>query len=428
MTSAPGPRPSLHLTAGKGWLNDPLGLTFRGGRYHVFFQHVPEVPVWDLGCHWGHATSPDLLHWSEHPVALSPGEGDDGCWSGSVAVPAGQPAALYYTSVDAASLHLGRVRIARPVDDSWDSWVKGEVVAEPPADPAVTVFRDPWVFRDGERWRMLVGGAYEGGTAAAFSYSSPDLVDWTNDGVLASRSVRETAGAWTGQGWECPQLIAVDGAHVLVFSIWEPTDMHDVACAVGDYADGRFAPRTWQRLTHGGHYAASSFVDAAGAPGLIFWIRGIGDPDAGWEGVLSLPYTLGMDDDGVRLDPHVALAGLREPPGDSWHHAVDVEWSPATDGSGLTIRDRSGAVAATLTAGPDWVEVRGVTVAATAGPPVRRPVRLPRGRTPVRVIVDGPVLEVSTGSGLAGARVAATGGVRCESAPGLDWWALGASG
>ncbi len=431
----PGPRPAFHVTPGAGWLNDPLGLTYHDGRYHLFYQHVPEVPEWDLGCHWGHVTSPDLLHWTEHRVALAPGEGDDGCWSGSVVVPPdGGPAAMFYTSVNLPNLDLGRARVAHPLDDGWDHWAKGDVVAEPPDDPALAVFRDPCVFRDGDGWRMLVGAAYEDGTAAALAYSSPDLATWTYDGPLAHRNTAETEGAWTGKGWECPQLLAVGDAHVLVFSTWEPEAIRDVACAVGTYADGRFTPRAWQQLAYGGHYAASAFVDAEGRPGVIFWIRGVRDVAAGWQGALSVPYVLSAADDGVRLDPHPAVATLRVAPGAVGHRAVghravghralDVEWAPGGAGvEAIELRDGEGTTVVSFTAGPGWVDVVIGPSAAGEG----QTLRVPRGSAPVRVVVDGPVLEVSTGVGLAGAPVVVPeGGLRCAptAAEGLSWWAL----
>jgi L-lactate dehydrogenase complex protein LldG len=86
-------RPQIHFTVREGWINDPLGLTWHEGEYHLFFQFVPGQTVWGPEQRWGHATSEDLLHWTEGPVALEPGDGDDGVWSGSVVVPPGLDAA-----------------------------------------------------------------------------------------------------------------------------------------------------------------------------------------------------------------------------------------------------------------------------------------------------------------------------------------------
>ena len=77
-------RPVLHFTANSGWINDPHGITFRNGQYDVFFQYVPGQTVWAPNCHWGHAVGPDLMSLQERGVAIAPGEGDGGIWTGSL--------------------------------------------------------------------------------------------------------------------------------------------------------------------------------------------------------------------------------------------------------------------------------------------------------------------------------------------------------
>lgn len=64
-------RPKLHFTPTKNWMNDPNGLFYLNGTYHLYFQHHPDSNVWGP-MHWGHATSTDLIHWKEHPIALAP--------------------------------------------------------------------------------------------------------------------------------------------------------------------------------------------------------------------------------------------------------------------------------------------------------------------------------------------------------------------
>lgn len=139
----------------------------------------------------GHASSTDLLNWTEHPVVLAPGGGeDDGIWSGSIAIDdAGKPA-LFYTSVTLPDVQIGRIRTATPTDDSWMHWDKGPFVVDAP-DLDLVAFRDPFLMRDDGRWRMLVGTAIRGGDAAASTFVSDDLLTWSFDGLAASRNTTD---------------------------------------------------------------------------------------------------------------------------------------------------------------------------------------------------------------------------------------------
>lgn len=411
-----GIRPRLHFTPRSGWMNDPHGLTFHEGRYHLFFQHVPDSLGWRKDCHWGHATSTDLLHWEEQPIALHPGDGDVGIWSGCLVVDDGAPR-IYYTSVHEPDLGLGEVRVARPVDDAWQVWTKGETVVTSPR-PGTSVFRDPVVFRDRDRWRMVVGFGASDGTAGAETFVSDDLESWEATGLLGARGSDRT-DPWTGTAWECPQLVlSVGGIDVLVVSVWEEGVTHDVVGAVGRHIGGRFTAEAWQPLTVGkGHYAASAFTDAEGRACLVFWIRGIGEPGA-WTGAISVPYLVGTDRDRIRLTPHPAVADARTAPGGDLPAAtLDVEWRPGPTGR-LRLVGADGQDRAAL----EMADGR-LVVSAGDG----EPVVVAHDSAELRVLVDGQVLEVVADGGLVGLPLAAgDGGVLpvADDPAGLAWWHL----
>ncbi|MDN4640025.1 glycoside hydrolase family 32 protein [Agreia sp. PsM10] len=379
MTHAPRARPRWHFTPGSGWMNDPLALTWHNGRYHLFFQYVPDRTTWAPECRWGHASSPDLIEWTEHPVALAPGDGDDGIWSGSLAVDVAGRATIFYTAVSTPEFGVGRIRSATPVDDDWLVWTKGSVVVEaPPLD--LVAFRDPFVMRDGERWRMLVGTAIVGGEAAASSYVSDDLDSWSFDGLAASRSTSETDPVWTGALWECPQIFTIDGRDVMVTSVWQDDVLHYVAYAIGTFVDGRFDATAWGRLTYGdSYYAPSFFRDRDGLPCLISWMRGAIDAEVVRASALSVPHVLRLEGDTLVAAPHPTIAQAASAALTSI--AVGEEWTASSSDSALIIRREVDSVTCT------WQGVETI---------------VPTGDGEVQVLVDGETVELFTGAALFG--------------------------
>lgn len=318
-------RPRLHLTAPRGWLNDPHGITWHDGRYHLFHQAVPGSLQHDTRVEWAHATSPDLLHFEHHPPALEPGDGEDGIWTGCVVVD-GPETTAFYTAVDLPEPGIGRVRTARPDDDTWERWTKGEVVVTAPADLDLTEFRDPFVLRETDGWRMFVGAATGDGTAVVPTWVSDDLTRWEYDGVALARSTHEREPEWMGQMWECPQFFPVGDRWAMVGSVWSPGRLHHAGYALGTLQDGRFTADTWGRLSGGSYYAPSYFPDREGRPSLMFWIRDVGDAGEGWQGCLSVPHLLDVREDRLVLSPHP--------------HLLDALTEPLVDGpQGLTLVD-----------------------------------------------------------------------------------------
>ena len=360
-------RPRIHLTAPTGWLNDPHGITARNGGYDLFHQALPDSLTHRPECSWGHAASPDLLRFEHRPVALAPDVDEGGIWTGSVAV-ADDGARVFYTAVDLPDGAIGRIRVATAVDDTWDTWTKGDVVVTAPDGLDLVAFRDPFVLREGDRWRMVVGAAAADGTALALTWVSDDLDTWTYDGVALSRSTHEREPVWMGKLWECPQLFEVGDRWAMVGSVWEDDVLHHTGFALGDFTGGRFDATGWGRLTWGTYYAPTYFLDLAGRPCLMFWMRDVGDHDEGWQSCLSVPHLVDVRDGRLALSPHPhlldALADPVDLAGDLPDAAVLLTWQPPGTGATLTLHGDHDTV---LTADDDHEVV---------------------------VLVDGPALEV----------------------------------
>lgn len=398
-------RPDLHFTAAAGWVNDPHGVMWHDGAYHLFFQYVPGSTRWSPACQWGHATSPDLLRWQQVEPALTPDEGETGCWSGASVVSDGE-LQLLYTRVAGAHLGIGEVVRARP-DAALRHWRADPVVpvAGPPPDLDVRHFRDPCVFRHDGRWVMVVGAGLADGTAAALQYTSTDLVAWHYTGVLCRRSRDESDPVWTGSMWECPQFFALGDLWVLVVSVWADDTLYDVVAATGSYDGERFTPQRWQTLTRGDSaYAMTSFVDRAGRRCLLSWLREAADfdPDSATRtGAHSLPLVVTPADGGrLLLQPHPeveACFGAAVPGGDAVSStAFEVTLAPAAGPTAVRLVDGETEVfQVELAAGDRMVVDADIVEVITAGSMLAA--RIPRSGAPVRVLTDGgaePVVRV----------------------------------
>ncbi|UOT04173.1 glycoside hydrolase family 32 protein [Rhodococcus opacus] len=393
-------RPQFHFTASTGWINDPCGITFRDGKYHVFYQYIPGVTSWAPDCRWGHASGSSLFALEELPVAIAPGDGDKGIWTGSLAISDDGSAHAFFTSTADPNIAIGRIRIATPSDEGWIAWHKGDIVASAPPSLEVTAYRDPFVLKDGASWRMLVGAALADGSAAALSYSSNDLKSWSYEGIAAQRSMHEQDPVWMGSLWECPQIIEHGGHHLLVTSVWDDDVLHYAGYAVGHYADGRFDGANWARLTYGpSYYAPSFFLDANGQPCLTFWMRGVEDQAAGWAGAHSIPHVLTVHDGLLVATPHPDLDNFHGEPiadGNLPAMAGDVSWLPAETDE--LIIEAAGEAVVTLSVFDS--QVRATTASGAWTMPIA---------DGVRVILDGPAIEISSQPGNLGLGVSPRG-------------------
>lgn len=208
-------RPAYHFSPAKNWMNDPNGMVYHKGIYHLFFQHNPSGNTWG-NMSWGHATSTDLVHWQEQPLAISTDTQED-VFSGSVVVDKNNTSglgttenppliAIYTSAYKDASPHRGlqAQSLAYSLDDG-QTWTKYS--ADPVLNRNSANFRDPKVFwystAEGGYWVMA---AVEALDHKVLLYKSINLKDWT------ALSEFGPANA-TGGLWECPDLfpLAVDG-------------------------------------------------------------------------------------------------------------------------------------------------------------------------------------------------------------------------
>ncbi|MGW2091475.1 glycoside hydrolase family 32 protein [Promicromonospora sukumoe] len=296
-------RPRLHFSPARNWMNDPNGLLFHDGTYHLFFQHNPGAPEWgDIA--WGHATSSDLLTWTEHPVAI-PATEHEMIFSGSAVVDAANTSglgvaevaplvAIYTSAYRDHPVHGGNQAqsVAFSVDGgrTWEKYA-----GNPVHDRGRTDYRDPKVFwfgpPDGGHWVMV---AVDADASRLVVNVSDDLLRWRTTSTFESARLPEM--------WECPDLfpLVVDGdperaRWVLVLSTGGPGQHY----VVGDFDGERFvedAEVPTGRVDHGADlYAAATYNGLPGRRVLIGWMgQAFRAPTSPWQGIMSAPRDLGL--------------------------------------------------------------------------------------------------------------------------------------
>jgi beta-fructofuranosidase len=340
-------RPLYHFTAPYNWLNDPNGLIQWNGEYHLFYQHNPYSPL-SATKHWGHAVSSDLVHWDDMPIALAPGPEDydsGGIYSGTAVNDGGVPT-IIYTGIEGPHQ---RVCIATGDDQllSWEKINRNPVVSGPP--PGIDVlktqdgtvhYRDPSVWREDDSWWMVIGSGITGTGGTVLLYRSENLRDWEYIQPILVGDIEEWHPVWTGSMWECPQLFALDGQHVLLVSIWHERRTLYPAYMTGTFDGGRFAPKHVAILDAGSHYAPQTLRDDHGRRILFGWLREQRSEDAmaesGWNGAMSIPWILELAQDGsLKHSPAPELQSLRG--NHVEHHSISID-----EGQTLLFQDIAG--------------------------------------------------------------------------------------
>jgi fructan beta-fructosidase len=319
-------RPQFHFSPKAHWMNDPNGMVFYRGTYHLFFQYYPDSSVWGP-MHWGHAVSKDMVNWQELPIALYPDKLGY-IFSGSAVVdkdntsgfgrPGDTPLVAIFTQHDpvGAGQHRNDFQnqsIAYSLDDG-KTWVK---YSRNPAlrNPGITDFRDPKVFWDsrGARWVMVLAVKDH-----VEFYTSADLRNWVKAGEFG-----KDVGAHGGV-WECPDLFPLGDGHghmtwVLIVNInpGGPNGGSATQYFLGNFDGKTFVPSTagvrW--LDYGpDEYAGVTWSNTRGR--RIFlgwmsnWLYGQKVPTDPWRSANTIPRDLRLERAGDSL--YVTSAPVKE--------------------------------------------------------------------------------------------------------------------
>ena len=287
-------RPRYHFVSPESQMNDPNGLCFWQGRWHMFYQAYPpdEFPdpkdIPKRRQHWGHAVSEDLIHWRDLPYAIYPGV-EKMCFSGSTVVDKEQVVA-FYPGIAAGQM----VAIAKdPLLLNWDKLGGKPVGGAPMGDSCI--------------WKE--GDTYFGLVSADGLVSSTNLSRWNVHGRFL-----EGHSFPLGDAGACPNFLPIGNKHILL-SFSHTTGGQYL---LGDYEIGshRFKPYAHGRFNHGtvspgGVHAPSAAPDGKGG---VINILNINDakPSPDWDQVMSLAQrlTLGSDSQ-LRIEPVSAVTSLR---------------------------------------------------------------------------------------------------------------------
>ncbi|HDG1676410.1 TPA: glycoside hydrolase family 32 protein [Kluyvera ascorbata] len=247
-------RPALHFSPRTGWMNDPNGLHYKNGEWHLFYQYHPHSTQWGP-MHWNHAVSHDLYHWRHYPVFLQPEHNlmalsaTGGAFSGSAYTDKQGQTRFWYTErLPAYDLYRG-YREVQKMAVPGEHYDKPEIVKTVLSELPEGVdcdFRDPKVwYEEADRTFYMILGASVNGDPAMLLFYSEDSENWAFHHVLyvAPAYFRQNGGRCV----ECPDFFCLDGVWVLIVGIvgyTEPaTGRHNLLFAqTGAFSNGYFTP------------------------------------------------------------------------------------------------------------------------------------------------------------------------------------------
>jgi len=317
-------RPQFHFTPPENWMNDPNGLVYYEGEYHLFYQYHPDSLVWGP-MHWGHAVSEDLVHWDHLPIALEPDEKLGMAFSGSAVVDQNDTSGLFngksglvviYTNCK-VNKEIGEefqqqsIAYSKDKGRTWTKYDGNPVLVDSELDD----FRDPKVIwhQPTEKWIMVLAC----GDRVRF-YGSNNLKEWDYLSEFGAQ-----AGSHAGV-WECPDLfqLPVEGAEEKEKWVLE-VDVQGGAPAGGSgaqYFIGKFDGKQFINdnsandtlwVDYGADfYAAQSWANILTDDGRRLWIAWMnnwdyaGDlPTKKWRGAMTVPREVGL----IEVDEEIKL-------------------------------------------------------------------------------------------------------------------------
>lgn len=320
-------RPLYHFVSPESNLNDPNGLCYWQGQWHLFYQAYPPAnPI----PHWGHSVSNDLIHWRDLPYAISPGP-EQACWSGSTWVEDDRVIAIYHghklgnmvaVASDPLLLDWEKVTGTTVIPNPCPIWTKtsgGEsmpgVGGNPVPPGAINFIYDPCIWKKRDFYYSTSGGTLPHGpsgrrTRAQFLFRSPDLARWE----YLHPFVEEDIYGLVGDDGGCPYFWPIGDRHILLHF----SHMSGAHYLLGDYDTvrdkfvvtygGRFTFGPWYP---GGVHAPSATPDGQGGLVAIFNMN-VGKPTPGWNQIMSLPRRLTLvGNDQLAQTPAGDLASLR---------------------------------------------------------------------------------------------------------------------
>ena len=313
-------RPAYHFVSPENMMNDPNGLCFWQGRWHLFYQGYPPDEFPDPGDikkrrqHWGHAVSEDLVYWRDLPYAIYPGT-EKMCFSGSTVVEEDRVVAFY------PGIAAGQM-VASSSDPLLLNWEK--------SGPLNTYAGDADIWKEGDTYFGLIGGnqkyypdssglphsfyssAYSHAVWPYWSlWSSTDLVKWESLGDFLLENTPFTAQYDDGS---CPNFQKIGDKHILLFFSHSNGGQY----FLGDYDqnDHTFMPYDHGRFNHGrvapgGVHAPSAASDGNGGVINILNIND-GKQSDDWDQIMSLPQRLTLhDNNSLRIEPVESIKKLR---------------------------------------------------------------------------------------------------------------------